>query len=76
MKNSILLLASLFLLSCSSDKIQMDGCNCGTITNVVVVGTVMEKTLRIYTVKNDCNGLIKEMRSTSIVSKVGEKICD
>lgn len=77
MKKSVLLLASLFLLSCSSDnETTQTGCNCGTITKVVVGGTVNGNTLRSYTVKNDCSGVVTVKESTSIVSVVGDKICD
>lgn len=78
MKKSVLLLASLFLLSCSSDNDTptQAGCNCGTITKVVVGGTVMGNTLRTYTIKNDCSGVVTVKESPSIVSVVGDKICD
>jgi len=78
MKKSVLLLASLFLLSCSSDDVNAPAvkCNCGTITKIVVGGTINGNTMMTYTVKNNCTGVITTVQKINTDGKVGDEMCN
>jgi hypothetical protein len=77
MKKSVVLLASLFLLSCSSDSdTPAVRCNCGTITKIVVGGTINGNTMMIYTVKNNCTGEILTIQKINTDGNVGDEICN
>jgi len=79
MKKSVLLLASLFLLSCTTDTEVISPnskCNCGTITNIVTGGTVNGNTLMTYTVKNNCTAAISTIKKINTNGTVGDEMCN
>ena len=79
MKKSVLLLASLFLLSCSSDNDTPapKNCKCGVTTEIIKKGTVNGNTLYTITVKNDCTGELKKIDILNLLNpRVGDSYCD
>jgi hypothetical protein len=79
MKKSVVLLASLFLMSCSGDSDTPDqkNCQCGIVTTIVVGGTVNGNTLYTLTVKNDCTGAVTTVQKMNLLNpRVGDSYCD
>jgi hypothetical protein len=76
MKKSVVLLASLFLMSCSSDSdTPAVRCNCGAITKIVVGGTINGNTMMTYSIKSDCTGEILTIQTFNTDYIVGQTIC-
>lgn len=78
MKKSVLLLASVLFMSCSSDNetAPVANCNCKTITSIVVGGTVNGNTMRTYTYKNKCTGAITTNQMINTDGTVGDEVCN